>query len=147
MSDIIDVVARAILDSRGFPTVEVEVSLDDGSIGRAAVPSGASTGQFEAVERRDGGARWAGKGVDGAVESVNGEIAEVLVGADATEQRDIDTELIDLDGTPNKSRLGANAVLGVSLAVAHAAAQSTGQTLFRYVGGVNAHVLPVPMLK
>lgn len=146
MSDIIDVVARAILDSRGFPTVEVEVSLDDGSIGRAAVPSGASTGQFEAVERRDGGARWAGKGVDGAVESVNGEIAEVLVGADATEQRDIDTELIDLDGTPNKSRLGANAVLGVSLAVAHAAAQSTGQTLFRYVGGVNAHVLPVPML-
>ena len=146
MSDIIDVVARAILDSRGFPTVEVEVSLEDGSAGRAAVPSGASTGQFEAVERRDGGDRWAGKGVDGAVGAVNGEIAEILVGAEATEQRDIDTELIDLDGTPNKGRLGANAILGVSLAVAHAAAASVGQPLFRYVGGVNAHVLPVPML-
>jgi len=138
--------AREILDSRGNPTVEVEVALDDGTIGRAAVPSGASTGQFEAVELRDGGERYGGKGVQKAVTAVLDDIAPALVGFEATEQRLIDQELIDLDGTPDKSRFGANAVLGVSLAVARAAAESVGLPLFRYIGGPTAHVLPVPML-
>ncbi len=138
--------AREILDSRGNPTVEVEVALDDGTISRAAVPSGASTGQYEAVELRDGGERYGGKGVRGAVDAVLDTVEEQLVGLDATEQRAIDQTLLDLDGTPDKSRLGANAVLGVSLAVARAAADSTGLPLFRYLGGPNAHLLPVPML-
>jgi enolase len=138
--------AREILDSRGNPTVEVEVALDDGTIGRAAVPSGASTGQFEAVELRDGGDRYGGKGVQKAVTAVLDDIAPGLVGFEATEQRLLDQELLDLDGTPDKSRFGANAVLGVSLAVARAAAESTGLPLFRYVGGPTAHVLPVPMM-
>ena len=144
----IDVVAaREILDSRGNPTVEVEVLLDDGSVGRAAVPSGASTGAFEAVERRDGDkGRYLGKGVLGAVTAVEDEIAPEVLGFDATEQRLIDQTMIDLDGTPNKARLGANAILGVSLAVAHAAAASADLPLFRYLGGPNAHVLPVPMM-
>jgi enolase len=142
-----DVDAREILDSRGNPTVEVEVLLDDGSTGRAAVPSGASTGAFEAVERRDGdAARYGGKGVGQAVEAVIGEIAEEVAGLDATDQRLVDQAMLDLDGTDNKARLGANAILGVSLAVARAAADSSGLPLFRYVGGPNAHVLPVPML-
>jgi enolase 1/2/3 len=138
--------AREILDSRGNPTVEVEVALDDGTIGRAAVPSGASTGQFEAVELRDGGNRYGGKGVQKAVTAVLDDIAPGLVGFESTEQRLLDQELIDLDGTPDKSRFGANAVLGVSLAVARAAAESVGLPLFRYVGGPTAHVLPVPMM-
>jgi len=138
--------AREILDSRGNPTVEVEVALEDDTIGRAAVPSGASTGQFEAVELRDGGDRYGGKGVQKAVTAVLDDIAPGLVGYEATEQRLIDQELIDLDGTPDKSRFGANAVLGVSLAVARAAAESVGLPLFRYVGGPTAHVLPVPMM-
>jgi enolase len=138
--------AREILDSRGNPTVEVEVALDDGTIGRAAVPSGASTGQFEAVELRDGGERYGGKGVQKAVTAVLDDVAPGLVGFEATEQRLLDQELIDLDGTPDKSRFGANAVLGVSLAVARAAAESVGLPLFRYVGGPTAHVLPVPMM-
>jgi enolase len=139
--------AREILDSRGNPTVEVEVELDDGSSGRAAVPSGASTGQFEAVERRDGDPeRYKGKGVTAAVEAVLEDIAPELVEYDATEQRLIDQAMIDLDGTPNKSKLGANAILGVSLAVAKAAADSAGLPLYRYIGGPNAHVLPVPMM-
>jgi enolase len=138
--------AREILDSRGNPTVEVEVALDDGTIGRAAVPSGASTGRFEAVELRDGGERYGGKGVQKAVTAVLDDIAPALVGFEATEQRLLDQELIDLDGTPDKSRFGANAVLGVSLAVARAAAESVGLPLFRYVGGPGAHLLPVPML-
>jgi enolase len=138
--------AREILDSRGNPTVEVEVALDDDTIGRAAVPSGASTGQFEAVELRDGGDRYGGKGVEKAVNAVLDDIAPGLVGYEATEQRLIDQELIDLDGSPDKSRFGANAVLGVSLAVARAAAESVGLPLFRYVGGPSAHVLPVPMM-
>jgi enolase len=138
--------AREILDSRGNPTVEVEVALDDGTIGRAAVPSGASTGQFEAVELRDGGERYGGKGVQRAVTAVLDDIAPGLVGFESTEQRLLDQELIDLDGTPDKSRFGANAVLGVSLAVARAAAESVGLPLFRYVGGPTAHVLPVPMM-
>jgi enolase len=138
--------AREILDSRGNPTVEVEVALDDDTIGRAAVPSGASTGQFEAVELRDGGDRYGGKGVQKAVTAVLDDIAPGLVGFEATEQRLIDQELIDLDGTPDKSRFGANAVLGVSLAVARAAAESVGLPLFRYVGGPSAHLLPVPMM-
>jgi enolase len=138
--------AREILDSRGNPTVEVEVALDDGTLGRAAVPSGASTGQFEAVELRDGGDRYGGKGVQKAVTSVLDDIAPELVGYEATEQRLLDQELIDLDGTPDKSRFGANAILGVSLAVARAAAESVGLPLFRYVGGPTAHVLPVPMM-
>jgi enolase len=146
MSTIEHVIGRQVLDSRGNPTVEAEVVLASGAGGRAIVPSGASTGQFEAVERRDGGSAWAGKGVAGAVEAVNGEIAEALVGADASDQRGIDRILVDLDGTPNKARLGANAVLGVSLAVAKAAADDVELPLYRYVGGANAHVLPVPMM-
>jgi enolase len=138
--------AREILDSRGNPTVEVEVLLDDGSIGRAAVPSGASTGRFEAVEKRDGGDRFGGKGVEGAVAAVEEQIAPELVGHEATEQRLVDQVLVDLDGTPDKSSLGANAVLGVSLAVARAAAEASQLPLFRYVGGAHAHLLPVPMM-
>jgi len=138
--------AREILDSRGNPTVEVEVALDDGTIARAAVPSGASTGAFEAVELRDGGERYGGKGVSKAVDGVLDVIGPELVGYDASEQRLIDQQLVDLDGTPDKSRLGANALLGVSLAVARAAADSAGLPLFRYVGGPSAHLLPVPML-
>jgi enolase len=147
MSTIIDIHAREILDSRGNPTVEVDVHLESGAMGRAAVPSGASTGAHEANERRDGDkARYKGKGVLEAVAAVNGEIAEELVGYDATEQVGIDRTMIEMDGTPNKSRLGANAILGVSLAVAKAAAEFTGQPLFRYVGGTSARVLPVPMM-
>jgi enolase len=147
MTAILDVHARQILDSRGNPTVEVEVLLEDGSSGRAAVPSGASTGAHEAVEKRDGDkARWLGKGVTQAVEAVKGEIAEAVVGLDAEDQAEIDALLIDLDGTANKARLGANAILGVSLAVAKAAADARGLPLYRYVGGVSAHVLPVPMM-
>jgi enolase len=144
---IIDIHARQILDSRGNPTVEVDVLLEDGSFGRAAVPSGASTGAHEAVERRDGDtARWGGKGVDGAVESVNSEIFEAVIGMDAEDQADLDTAMIELDGTDNKGRLGANAILGVSLAAAKAAADARGLPLYRYVGGVAAHLLPVPMM-
>ncbi|CAB4865139.1 unannotated protein [freshwater metagenome] len=146
MSEIIAVIGREILDSRGNPTVEVEVVLDSGATGRAAVPSGASTGEHEAVERRDGGTRYMGKGVTAAVSSVNGEIADALDGLDGLDQRLIDLSLIDLDGTDNKARLGANAILGVSLAVARAAADELDLPLFRYVGGPNAHVLPVPMM-
>jgi enolase len=140
------VAAREILDSRGNPTVEVEVALTDGSYARAAVPSGASTGEHEAVELRDGGTRYGGKGVQKAVEAVLDEIAPAVIGLSADEQRLVDQALLDLDGTPGKSRLGANAVLGVSLAVAKAAAESAGLPLFRYLGGPNAHILPVPML-
>jgi len=140
------VIAREILDSRGNPTVEVEVGLTDGAVARAAVPSGASTGAFEASELRDGDARYGGKGVLTAIAAVEGEIADVVIGFDATEQRLVDQAMIDLDGTPNKARLGANAILGVSLAVARAAAESSDLPLFRYVGGPNAHLLPVPML-
>jgi enolase len=140
------VYAREILDSRGNPTVEVEAFLDDGTQAKAAVPSGASTGQFEAVELRDGGERYGGKGVQKAVAAVNDRIDERIVGFDADDQRLIDQTMIDLDGTPDKSELGANAILGVSLAVAKAAAKSAGLPLFRYVGGPNAHLLPVPML-
>ncbi|MDF2495909.1 phosphopyruvate hydratase [Sphingomonas sp.] len=147
MTAIIDLQGRQIIDSRGNPTVEVDVFLEDGSFGRAAVPSGASTGAHEAVERRDGDkARWLGKGVEGAVEAVNGEIADTIRGLEAEDQLEIDTALIELDGTENKGRLGANAILGVSLAVAKAAADSRGLPLYRYVGGVGAHVLPVPMM-
>jgi enolase len=146
VSSIDAVHAREILDSRGNPTVEVEVLLDDGSEARAAVPSGASTGQFEAVELRDGGERYNGKGVEKAVLGVLDEIAPELLGYDADDQRLIDQALIDLDGTPDKSRLGANAILGVSLAVAKAAAKAANLPLFRYVGGPNAHLLPVPMM-
>ena len=147
MASIDDVIAREILDSRGNPTVEVEIVLDDGTMSRAAVPSGASTGAFEAAERRDGDAeRYLGKGVLAAVAAVEDEIAPEILGIDASEQRLIDQVMGDLDGTPNKSRLGANAILGVSLAVARAAAASAGLPLFRYVGGPNAHVLPVPMM-
>ena len=147
MSIIIDIHAREILDSRGNPTVEVDVILEDGTMGRAAVPSGASTGAHEAVEKRDGDkARYMGKGVLEAVAAVNGEIAEALVGMDVTEQVALDTAMIELDGTPNKGRLGANAILGVSLAAAKAAADYTAQPLFRYVGGTSARVLPVPMM-
>lgn len=146
MTDIADITAREILDSRGNPTVEVDVTLEDGAFGRAAVPSGASTGAHEAVERRDGDkARYLGKGVRQAVEAVNGEIFDALSGMDAEDQRRIDSALIELDGTDNKSRLGANAILGVSLAAARAAAASRGEPLFRYLGGVNASRLPVPM--
>ena len=147
MSTIIDIHAREILDSRGNPTVEVDVTLEDGSMGRAAVPSGASTGAHEAVEKRDGDKkRYKGKGVREAVAAVNGELAEALVGFDATEQVAIDRAMIEIDGTPNKARLGANAILGVSLAVAKAAADFTVQPLYRYVGGTSARVLPVPMM-
>jgi enolase len=146
MTAIVDVVGREILDSRGNPTVEVDVVLEDGSMGRAAVPSGASTGAHEAVELRDGGPRYLGKGVEKAVEAVNGELFEAIGGLEAEDQIHIDRTMIELDGTPNKSRLGANAILGVSLAVAKAAAESAGLPLYRYVGGVNAHVLPVPMM-
>jgi len=147
MASIEAVGAREILDSRGNPTVEVEVALEDGTFARAAVPSGASTGAFEAVERRDGDdARYLGKGVEQAVDAVIDEIAPEVVGLDATEQRIIDQIMIDLDGTDNKGKLGANAILGVSLAVAKAAADSADLALFRYVGGPNAHVLPVPMM-
>src|SRR5665648_1300479 len=140
------VVAREILDSRGNPTVEVEIALDDGTIARAAVPSGASTGAFEAVERRDGDAkRYGGKGVEQAVDAVLDEIGPLLLGFEASEQRLIDAEMIKLDGTPNKGSMGANAILGVSLAVARAAAESANLPLFRYLGGPNAHVLPVPL--
>jgi len=138
--------AREILDSRGNPTVEVEIALDDGTLTRAAVPSGASTGEHEAVELRDGGDRYLGKGVQKAVEGVLDEIAPAVIGLDAVEQRTVDQVLLDLDGTPDKSRLGANALLGVSLSVARAAAESSGLELFRYLGGPNAHVLPVPMM-
>ncbi|MFF5206642.1 phosphopyruvate hydratase [Streptosporangium sp. NPDC000396] len=146
MASIEGVTAREILDSRGNPTVEVDILLDDGSEGRAAVPSGASTGQFEAVELRDGDERYGGKGVEKAVLGVTDEIADEIIGFDATEQRSIDQVMIDLDGTPNKARLGANAILGVSLAVAKAAAESAELPLFRYLGGPNAHLLPVPMM-
>ena len=147
MTAIIDIHGRQILDSRGNPTVEVDVLLDDGSFGRAAVPSGASTGAHEAVEKRDGDrSRWGGKGVEQAVDAVNGEIAEAVVGLDAEDQRELDGAMVTLDGTPNKARLGANAILGVSLAAAKAAADARGLPLYRYVGGVGAHVLPVPMM-
>jgi len=147
MSTIIDIHAREILDSRGNPTVEVDVTLEDGTMGRAAVPSGASTGAYEAVEKRDGDkSRYKGKGVLEAIAAVNGEIAETLVGIDATEQVEIDQAMIELDGTDNKGRLGANAILGVSLATAKAAADYTQQPLYRYVGGTSARVLPVPMM-
>ena len=147
MASIEAVGAREILDSRGNPTVEVEVALDDGTIARAAVPSGASTGAFEASERRDGDAnRYAGKGVTKAVDAVLEQIHPRLVGMEASEQRLVDQIMLDLDGTPNKAKLGANAILGVSLAVARAAADSSGLPLFRYVGGPNAHLLPVPMM-
>ncbi len=144
--EIIDVAGREILDSRGNPTVEVDVLLEDGSLGRAAVPSGASTGAFEAAELRDGGDRYLGKGVSQAVANVNTQIRPLLVGWDATDQRDIDDVLLDLDGTANKSAIGANAILGASLAVAKAAAESRGLPLYAYLGGPNAHVLPVPMM-
>ena len=146
MSSISDVRAREILDSRGNPTVEVEVTLDDDSVGRAAVPSGASTGAFEAAELRDGDERYLGKGVIKAVIAVEDEIMPAVIGFDATDQRFIDDTMIALDGTPNKGRLGANAILGVSMAVAKAAAQSAGLPLYRYIGGPNSHVLPVPMM-
>ena len=147
MSEIIDIHAREILDSRGNPTVEVDVTLDDGSTGRAAVPSGASTGAYEAHEQRDGDKdRYNGKGVLKAVDAVNGEICNELTGLDATEQRMLDMLMIDLDGTDNKSRLGANAILGVSLAVAKAAAEYSSMPLYRYIGGPNARVLPTPMM-
>ncbi len=146
MSAIIDITGREILDSRGNPTVEVEVLLEDGSLGRAAVPSGASTGAHEAVELRDGGDRYKGKGVLKAVEAVNTEIFDALAGVDATNQAMIDEAMIELDGTPNKGRMGANAILGVSMATAKAAADSVGLPLYRYIGGVSAHVLPCPMM-
>ncbi|AYV48099.1 phosphopyruvate hydratase [Caulobacter flavus] len=147
MTEIVDIIAREILDSRGNPTVEVDVVLEDGAFGRAAVPSGASTGAHEAVEKRDGDkSRYLGKGVRQAVDAVNGEIFDALSGVDAEDQRRIDSLLIGLDGTQNKSRLGANAILGVSLAVAKAAAESAGLPLHRYIGGVNARILPTPMM-
>jgi len=146
MSEILRVIGREILDSRGNPTTEVEVLLESGATGRAAVPSGASTGSHEAVELRDGDSRFGGKGVLRAVDNVNGEIDDNIEGFDALDQRGLDAALIDLDGTPNKSRLGANAILGVSLAVAHAAAEEVGLPLYRYIGGAGAHVLPVPMM-
>ena len=146
VSEIVEIIGREILDSRGNPTVEVEVVLDTGATGRAAVPSGASTGEHEAVELRDGGERYGGKGVQAAVGFVNGEITDALDGFDAMSQRVVDTMLCELDGTDNKARLGANAILGVSLAVAKAAADELGVPLYRHVGGANAHVLPVPMM-
>jgi enolase len=147
MTEIVDVYAREILDSRGNPTVEAEVTLEDGSMGRAAVPSGASTGAHEAVELRDGDkSRYGGKGVQKAVSAVNDEICDALMGFEAEDQRLIDAVMNELDGTPNKSRLGANAILGVSMAVAKAAADAAGLPLYRYVGGANAHILPTPMM-
>ncbi len=146
MSEIDSIHARQILDSRGNPTVEVEVALRSGAHGHAAVPSGASTGEFEATELRDGGEQWGGKGVSRAVANVDGEIAQALAGADAADQEALDAALIELDGTPNKSRLGANAILGVSLAAAHAQAAEQGLPLWRYLGGAQAAVLPVPMM-
>ncbi|WP_343525171.1 phosphopyruvate hydratase [Sphingomonas sp.] len=147
MTAIIDIHGRQILDSRGNPTVEVDVLLEDGSFGRAAVPSGASTGAHEAVEKRDGDkSRWMGKGVEAAVEAVNDEIAQAVIGLDAEDQADLDRTMIELDGTENKGRLGANAILGVSLAAAKAAAEARGLPLYKYVGGVSAHLLPVPMM-
>jgi enolase len=146
MTAIVDIIGREILDSRGNPTVEVDVVLEDGSMGRAAVPSGASTGAHEAVELRDGGTRYLGKGVERAVEAVNGELFEAIGGMEAENQIHIDRTMIELDGTQNKKRLGANAILGVSLAVAKAAAEAAGLPLYRYVGGAGAHVLPVPMM-
>jgi enolase len=146
LAAIEDVIAREILDSRGNPTVEVEVILEDDSFGRAAVPSGASTGAFEAVELRDGGDRYGGKGTEKAVAAVESQIAQRIVGLDAADQRLVDQEMLDLDGTPNKANLGANAILGASLAVARAAAMSAGLPLYRYVGGPNAYLLPVPMM-
>ena len=148
MTAIIDLHAREILDSRGNPTVEVDVLLEDGSFGRAAVPSGASTGAHEAVELRDGDKdRYLGKGVLKSVEAVNTELRDLLIGAfDAEDQRDIDQAMIDLDGTANKGRIGANGILGVSMAVAKAAANARGLPLYSYIGGVSAHVLPVPMM-
>src|SRR5438132_10406727 len=146
MTAIADIHAREILDSRGNPTVEVDVTLETGATGRAAVPSGASTGAHEAIERRDGDTRFGGKGVRQAAEAVNGEIFDALSGFDAEDQLDIDRVLVELDGTPNKGRLGANAILGVSLACAKAAAAEAGVPLYRYVGGVFARTLPVPMM-
>src|SRR5262245_59425036 len=147
MTAIVDIHARQILDSRGNPTVEVDVTLEDGSMGRAAVPSGASTGAHEAVELRDGdNKRWGGKGVDKAVAAVNGELADNVVGFEAEDQAEIDNAMIQLDGTENKARLGANAILGVSLAVAKAAAEARSLPLYRYVGGVDSNLLPVPMM-
>src|SRR5207247_3537739 len=147
MTAIVDIIGREILDSRGNPTVEVDVTLEDGSMGRAAVPSGASTGAHEAVELRDGDkARYMCKGVTKAVAAVSGDIFDALAGMEAEDQIAIDRAMIELDGTPNKARLGANAILGVSLAAAKAAAESSGLPLYRYVGGPNAHVLPVPMM-
>jgi enolase len=146
MSEIVHVHGRQILDSRGNPTIEVEVGLDSGAFGLAAVPSGASTGEHEAVELRDGGAAWLGKGVGRAVSHVEGEIADALVGLDASDQRTADRTLVALDGTPTKARLGANAILGASLAVAKAAAADAGVPLYRWVGGTNAHVMPVPLM-
>ena len=146
MTAILDIAGREILDSRGNPTVEVDVRLEDGSFGRAAVPSGASTGAHEAVELRDGGKRYGGKGVEQAVAAVNGEIFDALAGLDAEDQIKIDHTMLTLDGTPNKARLGANAILGVSLAVAKAAAHASGLPLYRYVGGARASTLPVPMM-
>jgi len=146
MAAIAAVGAREILDSRGNPTVEVEVLLEDGAFGRAAVPSGASTGGFEAMELRDGGKRYLGKGVQKAVKGVVETISPAIVGLDAADQRVIDQAMLDLDATPNKAKLGANAILGVSLATARASSESAGLPLFRYVGGPNAHLLPVPMM-
>ena len=147
MIEIVDVIGREILDSRGNPTVEVEVYLEDGTMGRAAVPSGASTGIYEACELRDGDkSRYLGKGVEKAVNNVNTEIAEALIGTNVLDQVAIDKMLIDLDGTPNKDRLGANAILGASLACAKAAAASLGTSLYNYIGGSNAKQLPVPMM-
>lgn len=146
MTAIIDIIGREILDSRGNPTVEVDVILEDGSFGRAAVPSGASTGVHEAVELRDGGERYQGKGVEKAVSAVNGEIADEIIGFDAVEQIALDKAMADLDGTPNKGRLGANAILGVSLAAAKAQAASNDLPLYRYIGGTQAHILPTPMM-
>ena len=146
MSEITSSTGRQVLDSRGNPTVEVEVGLDSGVVGRAIVPSGASTGAFEAVELRDGGDAWRGKGVATAVGNINGELSQVVLGRDAADQRGLDQAMIDADGTPNKGRLGANALLGISLAAAHGAAADHGLPLYRYIGGANAHVLPVPMM-
>jgi len=146
MPEITSVIGRQVLDSRGNPTVEVEVGVESGAVGRAIVPSGASTGAFEAVELRDGGDTWRGKGVATAVGNINGELSGVVIGRDAADQRGLDHAMIELDGTANKGRLGANALLGISLAAAHAAAADRGLPLYRYIGGANAHVLPVPMM-